>query len=131
MDTNMLPSTIHAVDALLVASGIWILSTLIQTYRRRARTTRLNGPTSPSWLFGVTRDTFNGDFDDLFESWSKDHGTVFQIPGILGERRTVLLDAKAIHHFFAHDTYRFTSPSTVRRAIKAIVHLFCCPMLRC
>ena len=114
-------SSIRAVDALLLTSGVWLVYGLLRSFRRRARTTKLKGPRSSNWLLGVTAKTFNGDFEDVHEAWAKEHGDVFQVPGVLGDRRVILVDPKAISHFYKHETIRFVQAPASRNFFRQFV----------
>ena len=96
----------RALDALALGVGSWLIYHLYLVARARARTTKLPGPTHRSWLFGVTKDVFEGDSGALYEAWAHTYGTVFQVPGPLGSRYTVIIDPKAVAHYFAQiNTY--------------------------
>lgn len=95
---------------------------LWQIARARARTTKLPGPTHKSWLFGVSKDVFEGDSGALFEGWAQTYGTVFQVPGPFGSRRTVLIDPKAAAHYFAR-TNTYIKNSLAREFIADIVSI--------
>lgn len=101
---------IRALDALALVAGLWLIYQAIKIARARARTTKLPGPQAKSWFFGVSKEVFDGDNGALFESWAQAYGSVFQVPGPLGDRRTVLTDPKAVAHYFAKsNTYIKTS----------------------
>ena len=68
--------------------------------------TKLTGPPSKNWLFGVSKEVFDGDNGAIYEAWASEYGPVYEIAGPLGERRVVLTDPKAIAHCYAKpDTY--------------------------
>jgi len=102
------PSEI-ALDVGLVSVGIWLLLKGIRvarSSRRSVTTTRLRGPPSPSYLFGVGEQLEfapNQDSGALFEAWSKKYGAVYQVPSAFGVQRVVLFDVRAIAHVFARD----------------------------
>ena len=51
----------------------------------RDKTTALNGPTNPSFLFGLHRHINEAeDPDALFEDWASQYGPAFKIPGGFG-----------------------------------------------
>lgn len=89
------------VYALTGVAGCWLLCYIVSAFRVRAHTTKLRGPPALSWFFGVTKEIFEGDSGALYENWARTYGPVFQVPGPLGERRTVLMDPKAITHYFS------------------------------
>lgn len=92
---------LRPVDALVLSICLWLTYRIVKTVRSRARTTKLNGPPQKSWLFGVTKEVFDGDNGAIYEAWEKAYGSIFQILGPLGERRIVLTDPKAIAHYYA------------------------------
>lgn len=104
--------------AILVAT--WILykglAKLADNLRRSLRTTKLRGPRSESWLFGVSRQVAKADSSEVYEGWAKEYGNVFQMPTGLGLRRTVICDPKAAAHFFAHETYTYRMSTFLREA---------------
>lgn len=105
-------NNLRAFDALGLVLGSWLVYKIWRIARSRANTTKLSGPPATSWLFGVTKDVFDGDAGDIFENWTKQYGSVFQIPGPLGERRLILTDPKAIAHCWAKTfTYHKTRVS--------------------
>ncbi|KAG5651862.1 hypothetical protein H0H81_007142 [Sphagnurus paluster] len=84
-------------------------------FARRPRTTRLPGPTSTSFIFGVTKDISESeDSGVVFEEWEKQYGAVYAIPTMLGAREIVLCDPKAIAHYYAGDTFTFQQPPDSR-----------------
>ena len=117
-------TTLRLVDALLLAAGSWIIYSFFQTVRRRARTTKLGGPPSRNWLWGVSRDTFRGESGALlYEQWAKEHGAVFSAPGIFGSQRIVLTDPKAISHFYANETYTYLQNDIAKKFIETLVRV--------
>lgn len=88
-------------DALALLSCLWITYKAIKIARARARATKLAGPPSKSWLFGVSKEVFDGDNGAIYETWAQTYGSVYGIAGPLGERRIILTDPKAIAHVYA------------------------------
>ncbi|GLB45497.1 putative cytochrome p450 [Lyophyllum shimeji] len=75
---------------------------------RRRRTTKLNGPTSKSYIFGVGEDLFKApDMGVVYENWQKEYGPVFSIPVTLGSKVVVLCDPKAVAHHYSKDTFTY------------------------
>ncbi|KAF8587462.1 cytochrome P450 [Ramaria rubella] len=63
--------------------------------------TKLLGPPSESWIFGVSKKVFEAkDSALLFEEWAEQYGSVFRIPEALGSSRIILCDPKAIAYFY-------------------------------
>lgn len=99
----------------------WVLYRLIRYVRINAYTTRLRGPKSPSLLFGVSKLLAEGDGGVYFEQWAKEYGTIYQIPTILGTRRTIIFDPKAIAHFYSREAYGYRMQPFLRQGIKNFV----------
>ena len=94
-------SAARLFDGLALAAGLWSLYLFLKSVHARSKTTKLNGPPSNSWLYGVSKEVLLGDSGALFEKWASAHGSVYQVAGPLGERRVVLTDPKAISHVYA------------------------------
>lgn len=119
---NMLaPLNVSSLDLFLLAVGSWTLYKLSKAIRMRVKTTKLKGPPSPSWLFGVTKEVHEGDSGALYEKWAKDYGAVYQIPTVFGERRTILTDPKAIANFYSKDTFTYVNSEFVKQMIVKFV----------
>lgn len=112
--------SVRALDALAFAAGSWLLYRVVTIVRARARTTKLQGPPAKSWLFGVSKEVFDGDSGALYENWAQTYGSVFQVPGPLGDRRTVLMDPKAIAHYFSKAN-TFVKLSFARKFSESVV----------
>lgn len=85
---------------------------------QRPRTTKLNGPPSSSYLFGVVKDTFEApDLGVLYENWESEYGPIYEIPSTLGSKLVVLCDPKAIAHYFSKDTFTYYQPSSMKSFI--------------
>ena len=108
-------------DLFLVAGGIWILYQLSRAFRSRVKTTRLNGPPSRSWIFGVSREVYKGDAGALHEEWSKEYGPVYQIPVAFGARQIILMDPKAISHFYSRESFTYVHSHFARQSIAGFV----------
>lgn len=105
-------ANLKLLDAFGFVAGSWVLYRLWKVVRSKAKQTKLKGPRSSSWLFGVTNEVFDGDSGDVYEAWAKQYGKVYQIPGAMGQRRLVITDPKAIAHCWAKTyTYRKTKAS--------------------
>lgn len=107
-------------DALALLSCVWLTYRIVKITRSRARTTKLTGPPSKSWFFGVSKEVFEGDNGALYEAWAQTFGPVYQVAGPLGERRVVLLDPKAIAHFYAK-TYIYVKDSFAKQLTEELV----------
>ena len=84
----------------------------------KPKTTLLNGPRSPSWLFGVLREVSDDIAGDLYEKWADQYGSAYCVPGALGSKRVVLFDPRAISHFFARDSYGYIHQENRRRVME-------------
>jgi len=72
---------------------------------RRPRTTKLRGPPSNDFIFGVTKDLFNSsDLGGMYRNWENAYGPVYEIPATLGSTILVLQDPGAITHLYSKDT---------------------------
>ncbi|KAL5488445.1 hypothetical protein ACEPAI_6563 [Sanghuangporus weigelae] len=84
-------------------------------------TTKLKGPPSSSWIFGVTKEVFKGDSGALYEQWAKEYGPVYQIPTPLGGRRTILTDPKAVAYFYSKETFTCVQSNFSKRLIENLL----------
>ncbi|GLB45491.1 putative cytochrome P450 [Lyophyllum shimeji] len=75
---------------------------------RRRRTTKLNGPPSKSYMFGVGGELFSApEVGVIYKNWAKQYGPVFSIPLIMGSKVVILCDPKAIAHHYSKDTFTY------------------------
>ncbi|KAG6876823.1 hypothetical protein C0993_000171 [Termitomyces sp. T159_Od127] len=87
---------------------------LLINYRKR-RTTRLKGPQSKSYIFGLSRELFElPDIGIVYEEFEKKYGPIFAVPATMGSNAVVLCDPKAIAHFFSKDTFTYQEPAFLR-----------------
>jgi len=120
-------SALHLDDPpaikIIVASGIiFSIVTHIYLYRFKIKTTRLKGPRSKSFIFGVTKYLFDAlDLGGVYQEWEKTYGPVYEIPASLGTRMVVLGDPKAVAHFFAGDTATYRQPAFARILFQQMV----------
>lgn len=115
---------VRYADVLGFFAASWLVYKIWQGARTRSKITNLLGPPAKGWLFGVTKDINDSDIGEIFEKWSKEYGDVFQIPGPLGERRTVLLDPKAIAYVFSKTQSTYIKNKFVKKFIENIVGFF-------
>ncbi|KAG6873596.1 hypothetical protein C0995_013969 [Termitomyces sp. Mi166 len=105
--------TLKAIIPLSVAAIV--ISRLFLVRSKSHRTTRLNGPQSKSYIFGLTRELFElPDIGIVYEEFEKNYGPVFAVPGIMRSDAVVLCDLKAIAHFFSRDTFTYQEPPNIR-----------------
>ena len=80
----------------------------IYRWYRRPRTTKLRGPPSKDFVFGLSKELFNSsDFGGMYRDWEKDYGPVYEIPSTLGSTILVLQDPRAIAHLYSKDTWAY------------------------
>ncbi|KAJ7062871.1 cytochrome P450 [Mycena amicta] len=77
---------------------------------RTVKTTKLNGPPSPSWLMGLSRLSQTPDISALYEQWAARYGPVFQFPVAFGRKTLVLTDPKALLHFYNSERTVYVRP---------------------
>lgn len=116
-------SNLLVVDLLVLVVTILTFSKLYQIAQRRVRTTKLKGPPSSSWFFGNSKKIFQGDSGEIHENWAKEYGSVYQVPAPFGGRRVVLMDAKAISHFYTRETFTYVNSTFSKRSIANIVRI--------
>ena len=91
-------------NVIIVAILTLVVLAIYRSYRR-PRTTKLRGPPSKSFLFGVTKDLFNScDLSGIYRNWERTYGPVYEMPSSLGSTILVLQDPKAITDLFSKDT---------------------------
>lgn len=91
---------------------------------RSDKTTRLNGPANPSFLFGLYRQISEAeDPGVLFEYWALQYGPAFRIPGGFGSSRIVICDARANAHFYSKETFCYVQTKLSRVFIENLVGL--------
>lgn len=112
------------IDAFLLATSVWLLYKLGKTIRTRVRTTKLRGPPSSHWFFGVSKDTGSHNGGQLFEEWAKEYGPVYRVPALAGSKRVVLTDPKAVAHFYSLETFTYVHTPMSKRGIENIVSPF-------
>ncbi|KAG2127110.1 cytochrome P450 [Suillus clintonianus] len=111
------PGSTICVSALILVSLY-----LLQVYRRSQRTTRIRGPQSPGWVFGLSKTVLNSTATtELYERWAVEYGPVYRVPVVLGESRVVLWDPKAISHFFARDTWLYNQTPFNNTAVQIMI----------
>lgn len=106
---NTLLEVFRSTYVVNLASGltaIWAVRMAYLMGRKRPKTTRLKGPSTG--LFGAEEVLFESvDAAAVYEAWYKEHGVVYEIPMILGERKIILCDPKAIAHLFSMDSWTY------------------------
>ena len=93
--------------SVMMTIGICVALVSLAIYRslRRPRTTKLKGPPSNSFIFGVNKELFYpSDLGIIYRDWEKAYGPVYQIPSTLGSTIVVLQDPGAVTHLYSKDT---------------------------
>ncbi|TFK24213.1 cytochrome P450 [Coprinopsis marcescibilis] len=100
---------LRVTDAIALSLFILLATSLVVKHRSSGlRTTRLNGPTSYSVIFGAFAElTQSTEPVSLYDKWVREHGTMFSLPMAFGARSIVLSDVKAASHFLSKDTYTY------------------------
>ncbi|KAJ7599628.1 cytochrome P450 [Mycena floridula] len=109
----------------LLGLGIltWILFKLVQRLVHSSYATPLPGPTSsPSLLYGYLLKLVESPIATAihYQNWATEYGPVYSIPWIFGSRRTILMDPKAIAHFYARGEAGYTQTDATRNAISRL-----------
>ncbi|KAJ7573406.1 cytochrome P450 [Mycena floridula] len=110
----------------LFALGIssWILVKLVRKFIQGSYGTPLRGPTdSPSFLYGYQAQILESEIESgkLYQGWAAQYGRVFSIPWAMGKERIILMDPKAISHFFARGETGYTQPGADRQALTNLI----------
>jgi len=102
-----------------------LLFKVVNASRRKVSTTRLSGPSSPSFLYGVARDTLeSSDPGSIYEEWVKEYGVAFEVPAALGRKTIMLFDPKALQHYYVRETWTYIAPPSTRIAMHRTVNVF-------
>ncbi|KAF8436030.1 cytochrome P450 [Boletus edulis BED1] len=110
---------ISVFDAVVAGTAIWAFLKLVRMSRQRVRTTRLRGPPSPSFMFGVGKILMEAeDPASIYESWADEYGAAYEAPAALGRRRVILYDPKAIAHFHAKQTWTYVRTPLSKKAFE-------------
>jgi hypothetical protein len=117
----VLPPGSMARISVLILGSLYLL----RVYRRKQRTTRIRGPQSPGWAFGFAKIILDSTTaTELYECWAREYGSVYKVPGVLGQSKVVLWDPKAISHFFARDTWLYNQTPFNKIAVRTTVCYF-------
>lgn len=95
---------------------------LLQVYRRSQRATRIRGPPSPGWAFGLAKTMLDSTIStELYERCAREYGSVYKVPGVFGQAKVILWDPKAISHFFARDTWLYNQTPFNKIAVRTTI----------
>ncbi|KAJ6459949.1 cytochrome P450 [Mycena sanguinolenta] len=111
-------------DILILVGGLWVVAELarrLTTRKTITHATKLDGPPSDSYIFGVSRRMAqSSDVSLLFQEWTSQFGTVFRIPTAFGGHRTILYDPKAVNHFYSSERSVYVKSQLGRAIISSL-----------
>ena len=106
----------------LTVALVYVAHKLVKSYRAHARSTPLGCPPRPSWLFGMSKLNINNySAISMYTAGVHQFGTVFKIPGPMGNTRVILTDPKAVAHFYSVDTCTYVQTKLSRVSIENLV----------
>ena len=109
-------------DAAIACTALWAFVKLICMSRRQVHTTRLRGPPSPSFTYGVGKILMEAeDPASIYESWAREYGGAYEVSSTLGVRRIVLYDPKAITHFYAKESWTYARTPVAKKGMETAV----------
>jgi hypothetical protein len=108
------------IDILIPVVVTWVLIKLARgLVNRKARGTKLNGPPSDSFIFGISRRIAQStDRSLLFQEWAAEYGPVFRLPAAFGGHKTILCDSKAVNHFYSMERSVYVKSKLGRAVIE-------------
>ncbi|KAG6909218.1 hypothetical protein DXG01_001525 [Tephrocybe rancida] len=112
-------------DIVAYSLGAWLVYKILRAASakwRGVQTTALRGPPSKSFLFGLVRVLRESeDQSVLTEQWANEYGSAFAVPGALGSKRVVIVDPKAVTHFYSKETFGYIQTPLARSFIERLV----------
>ncbi|KAJ7788000.1 cytochrome P450 [Mycena olivaceomarginata] len=109
------------LDILLLVAGLWTLTKIGRRFTSGKTGTKLNGPASDNYIFGVNRRMAQStDGSLIFQGWAAEYGPVFQIPTGFGGHRTILCDPKAVNHFYSMERSIYIKSKLGRAVISSL-----------
>ncbi|KAJ7186220.1 cytochrome P450 [Mycena pura] len=106
----------HLLNAFYVAAAIAVYRAI-----KYWRIVRLQGPPSPSFIFGHTQEISESRSPaELYERWAQQYGSMYEIRGPLGSRRLVICDPRALSHVLALDSWKYSHPPLARLQISSL-----------
>ncbi|KAJ6598486.1 cytochrome P450 [Mycena vulgaris] len=121
MFNNIVPANFGTVDSGVLLVSVAVFYLLTRRLGRR-RTTPLKGPASSNFFFGMLPLLLEApDSGAIYEEWANEYGSVFAVPSILGSKKVVLTDPKAIIHFYNKETYGYVATPHARRFLQRLV----------
>ncbi|KAJ7355268.1 cytochrome P450 [Mycena albidolilacea] len=83
--------------AILIA-GLITLLVVYRNVRRSSSIRQLNGPPSPSWLFGNMQELLLPPYGRYEFDWQKTYGPVYRVKGCFGQDRLMISDPVALQY---------------------------------
>ncbi|KAJ7843789.1 cytochrome P450, partial [Mycena olivaceomarginata] len=83
--------------AILIA-GLITLLVVYRNVRRSSSIRQLNGPPSPSWLFGNMQQLLLPPYGRYEFDWQKTYGPVYRVKGCFGQDRLMISDPVALQY---------------------------------
>ncbi|KAJ7914059.1 cytochrome P450 [Mycena leptocephala] len=110
------------IDILILVAITWVAIKLVcGLANRKARRTKLNGPPSDSFIFGISRRMAQStDGSLLFQGWAAEYGPVFRLPTAFGGHKTILCDPKAVNHFYSMERSVYVKSKLGRAVIESL-----------
>jgi hypothetical protein len=108
---------------------VWLLFVVLKKQFAGNKTTPLNGPDNPSFLFGLYRRINESeDPGALYEEWALKYGPAFRVPGGFGSSRILICDPRANAHFYSKETFGYVQTKLSRVFIENLVSISRCPV---
>ncbi|KAG2364261.1 cytochrome P450 [Suillus spraguei] len=124
LSPSSLWTTVRSVSAFNVAcsfAALWAFVKFSRALRWQMKTTQLRGPLRTSFIYGVSQDLMSShDTARIYERWATEYGVAYMIPSVLGQRKVVLCDPRAIAHFYARETWTYVQ-TPLSAAIREIL----------
>ncbi|KAK1220157.1 hypothetical protein PQX77_017096 [Marasmius sp. AFHP31] len=112
---------LSVADVVVTSAAIFIVHRIIKHYRSRSNrgnVTPLDGPSSKNKIFGLTKELQTSeDVGKLYEDWATEYGSVYKVPTSLGTEKIMLLDPKAISHFYSKETFVYVGTPLAKQFI--------------
>ncbi|KAK1219444.1 hypothetical protein PQX77_017816 [Marasmius sp. AFHP31] len=116
--------SLSVTDIVVASAAIFLVHRIVKHYRSRSNrgnATPLGGPPSNSRIFGLTKELRTSeDVGKMYEDWAVEYGSVYKIPTILGREKIMILDPKAISHFYSKETIVYVGTPLSKRFISRI-----------
>ncbi|KAK1219452.1 hypothetical protein PQX77_017824 [Marasmius sp. AFHP31] len=112
---------LSVTDIVVASAAIFLVHRIVKHYRSRSNrgnATPLGGPPSNSRIFGLTKELQTSeDVGKIYEDWAVEYGSVYKIPTIFGREKIMILDPKAISHFYSKETFVYVGTPLQRKAL--------------